>query len=319
MISSQAIASREISNTSSTVIEPFLVGTARITLTTNGSVAALPDFVIDGTATLSIEASASVVATTRSVSGTAVLNTDLTFSSASPATFSGEVFIGLTSSSVVASPAPLAGSVSIPLLVSGSISSINGVSSTKSILDLTVSGSITSPVIIEATANIALDILGYLRNQLSFDINSVDTFVVNTSTGGHAVYTNQPFNSYFKVGNTYFGTSANGIFSIDSINTDQWAAKTALTNFGSNKQKLIADCYIEARTDSDISIELSNGESTVRSGYSIIPDGDVGVHRRRVKTHKGLKSNYWQLSLSGSDTVEITNASLAINETRRSI
>lgn len=319
MISSQAIASKEISSTSSTVIEPFLVGTARVTLTTSGSVAALPDFVIEGIATLFVEASASVVATTRSISGTALLSTDLTFSTASPATFSGEAFIGLTSSSIVASPAPLTGVAYIPLSVSGSISSTNGIDSTKSVLSLTVSGNITSTAIIEATANITLDVLGYLQNQLSFDINNIDTFIVNTSTGGHAVYTNQPFNSYLKVGNTYFGTSANGIFSIDSSNTDQWVAKTALTNFGSNKQKLIADCYIEARTDSDISIELANGESTVRSGYSIIPDGDVGVHRRRVKTHKGLKSNYWQLSLGGSDTVEITNANLAINETRRSI
>lgn len=319
MISSQAIASKEISNTSSTVIEPFLVGIARIALTTNGSVAALPDFVIDGTAILSVEASASVVATTRLVSGTAILSTDLTFSSASPATFSGEAFIGLTSNSVVASPTPLTGSAYIPLLVSGSISSINGISSTKSILNLTVSGNITSPAVIEATASIALDVLGYLQNRLSFDINSVDTFVVNTSTGGHAVYTNQPFNSYFKVGNTYFGTSASGLFSIDGVNTDQWIAKTALTNFGSNKQKIIPDCYIEVRTDNDVSIELANGESTVRSGYTIIPDGDIGIHRRRVKTHKGLKSNYWQLSLSGSDTVEITNANLAINETQRSI
>lgn len=320
MISSNAIAFKEISATYAEALEePFLIGTARLSLTCAGAVAALPDFVINGAATLSLESSATVVATTRNVSGNALLATAIQMSVASSNAVEGSANLGFFANSLITAEKALAGKANISLDVSGSIASVRTINGESVLLTLTASGSVSAPVLITALANISLDAVAYLRSASIFDAAAVSTFLINTSTKGHAVYTNYPLSSYFVVGGKYFGTSLEGLVELAGQSTDVWVAKAALTDCGTPKLKAVPDCYLESRLDNEAYFELSSGESLVRSSYVVTGESGSGLRRRRVKTHKGLKATRWQSQLSGIGDAEVTKIELAINETQRSI
>lgn len=320
MISSNAIAFREISATYTEALEePFLIGTARLSLTWNGAVAALPDFVINGAATLSLTSAATVVATTRNMGGNALLTTVVQMAVASSNNVEGTANLGFFANSSITVEKALVGRAHISLDVSGSIASVRTITGESVLLTLTASGSVSTPVIITALANISLDVAAYLRSASIFDAADISTFLINTSTKGHAVYTNYPLSSYFSVGGKYFGTSLSGLVELAGQSTDSWVARAPLVDCGTSKLKAVPDCYLESRLDSEAYFELSSGESLVRSNYVVAGESGSGLRRRRVKTHKGLRAVHWQAQLSGTGAAEVNKIEIAINETQRSI
>ena len=320
MISSNAIAFKEISATHSSVLEePFLIGTARISITGQGAVAALPDFTVSGSAVLSLTNTATVIATTRDVTGNAILDTTLVFNVASPNVVTGGATLELTSSSYVSGVNQVEAAANISLTITGTLAATRVINNGVLSLTLTASGQVSAPTLVTALANISLDIVAYLRSASIFNANDITTFVINTSTGGHAVYTNQPVSSYFKVGNKYYGTTSTGLIALEGDLVDTWIAKTPLTNLGSSKLKMIPDCYVDARLSDTTNIELSTGEELIRSAYLIQGESGTGLRRRRVKTHKGLRAVHWQTQLSGISDSEVNRLEVTINETQRSI
>lgn len=154
---------------------------------------------------------------------------------------------------------------------------------------------------------------------------AITGWVVNSISGGHAALTNMNFGNIINIGNRYFATSEKGLFEITGTKdngVDIVAyASTPTSDFESRKLKSIADCYINVRTNGDIAFRLINDEQTDRSGYIVECHDREGLHRRRKKTHKGLRGTNWQLevkNINGS-TFEVTSVDISPAVLNRSI
>lgn len=137
---------------------------------------------------------------------------------------------------------------------------------------------------------------------------SVDAWSVNIRTGGHSQYTNYPFNGMFKLNGDYFGTSDRGLFKLDG-DTDNGVViepvlVSGLTDFYTAKKKNINSTYIHMRVDDDVIAQFNTDEQVNRRGYRAKYDGTNGLHRRRLRSAKGIKGTNWQLQLTSEKATE---------------
>lgn len=133
---------------------------------------------------------------------------------------------------------------------------------------------------------------------------TVDAWSVNCRNGGHSQYTNYLFNDFFKLKGILYGVNERGIVRLsgDTDNGTHIEAylSTGVTDFNTNKKKNIANSYVDVRADGDLVIQLNADEQTNRRGYRIVHDLRNGLHRRRVKSAKGIKATNWQFELGNT-------------------
>ena len=137
----------------------------------------------------------------------------------------------------------------------------------------------------------------------------VPTLCMNTKTVGVSEYTNYNFNSFFKIGQDYYGCSSAGLFKLtgstdNTVAVSQSVIRSAASDFGEQRFKSVRDCYVYLRSTDDTSIRLITNEQVDRDGYPIYYDGIDGLHRRRVKVAQGIRGTTWQVEFkneSGSD------------------
>lgn len=230
---------------------------------------------------------------------------------------------------------------------SGSGTALNVLAAT-SAFKLAATASLNTVTILQATNAFTFGVRGILHAQNRLNLTTafslraicmgrttnatevpIDTKIqsvwgINGITGGHFVYDNYPFNSFFKIGSDYFATSNTGIYKLDGIldNTSKinWRASSCISNLETEKLKAVPDAYVETRADGDIYFRLITDERTDRAAYTINGDDRVGIHRRRVKTAKGILGNNWQVELySDAPRVEVKLADITINVLKRSI
>lgn len=251
----------------------------------------------------------------------------------------GAAYIGLTSSGTITSTNVISsGSCIINTITNGAISSTN-VSSGIVILSLSSSGTITAQNRLNATSTLTLTSVsslsatvtlmggavltmtsfGSILNLASLGDLVYSTYGINTTTGGHFVYTAYPFTSFFKVDNSYFATSTSGLYKLEGESSTTWVAKSAQTNFGTEKTKNISDVYVDMRNRNDVSFAITTDDYINREGYLIYADDSGGLRRRRVKTHKGLRGNNWQAQISGEGAAEVKQVDCRVSEFKRSI
>lgn len=161
-----------------------------------------------------------------------------------------------------------------------------------------------------------------IGNILSYKIVSV----MNLNTTGMSEYTNYNFNSFFSVGNKYYGCCSDGVFLLEgdldnASSIAQSVIKTATTDFGTQKLKSVRDAYAYVRSSGDMFVSLVTNEQVDRSDYPLYYDGVDGVHRRRVKTAQGIRGTTWGTSIKNDTNVDFTVKQLDVipKELERSI
>lgn len=161
-----------------------------------------------------------------------------------------------------------------------------------------------------------------IGNILSYKIVSV----MNINTTGVSEYTNYNFNSFFSVGNKYYGCCSDGVFLLEgdldnASSIAQSVIKTATTDFGTQKLKSVRDAYAYVRSSGDMFVSLVTNEQVDRSDYPLYCDGVDGVHRRRVKTAQGIRGTTWGASIKNDTNVDFTVKQLDVipKELERSI
>jgi hypothetical protein len=170
---------------------------------------------------------------------------------------------------------------------------------------------------------------GSIRN-LTGDVgNLIDstllTICMDLKSLGVSEYSNYGFNSYFKLGNNYYGCSSTGVYLLGSdkdITTDiQSTIATPATGFDSAMLKSVKDVYTTIRSSGDMRLSLKTNEQVDRTEYYVYYDGVDGLHRRRVKVAQGIKGTTWQATLSNTEGTDFTVKTLDIVpiELRRSI
>lgn len=132
---------------------------------------------------------------------------------------------------------------------------------------------------------------------------TVDTvfrgYVMNVEIEALTTYSNFNFNSFAKVGDSYFGASEDGIFELagDTDNTAEIAASMTFKNdnFGSSRESRVVGAYLSADLSDDMRLGvIANGNTYL---YEIAANGERGLVNRRIDTIKGERAIYWQTSL----------------------
>lgn len=305
-----------------------VAGTAALSLTVSGSIQATPR-AVTGTVSIGVTASGTIstpvivmavasvgvtasgiLITPNQIIGQAGLSVAASGVLTSDNLLSGTANIGVTTSGVLASPAAFTGTVGIGVTASGAMSAQVVLAGTVSV-PITATGTLTVPVKVTGSVGISLAVSGTIvPYQAIADAvaGAVTAWVVNTATGGHSTYSNFTFNSFFRLGNDYYGCSDTAGFVRLSGTTDNgtaisWKAKTGITTFDKPRRKYVHDARVTMRADGDVALrEITDEEMDVSN--ALIPDDERnGIHARRVKLPRGVRGTSWQFELSGTGTL----------------
>ena len=277
-----------------------LTGSAPIELDAIGAVSS-PNGLV-ASAQLSVAASGSIKSpnTLRAEVGVRLAATG---SLTSPNRLTGAAELSLTVSSTMMSPHAISGLAEISLGVDGTIAA-NLLLSGSAELELLAGGTVTIPVVLTGAAQIGLSAEGTLLAAQQFVeevvAGVISAYVVNTNTAGHSVYDNYNFNSFFRLGSTYYGCSSDGLFSIGATLDVPWEVKTGLTTFNEVKRKFVHDTRLTMRTNAEVEVTEIVDEQIERSNAIVTEDDLNGFHARRCKLPKGIHGTSWQFKISGA-------------------
>lgn len=135
-------------------------------------------------------------------------------------------------------------------------------------------------------------------------------WATNLTSGRSVEYENYDFNSFFRLGNNYYGCAADGIYLLSgdkdvTTNIDAYVT-SGVIDHGVNTQ--VHDFYTLLRSDGDMELEVTVEETTRPDPYCIPYTNDDGMQRRRVMVGKGLNGNTWQFTLRNTEGCDFTLA-----------
>jgi hypothetical protein len=131
-----------------------------------------------------------------------------------------------------------------------------------------------------------------------------DCLVVNTTTRAPSRYAGHSFNSFAKIGDTYYGAAADGLYAL-SGSTDAGTAiiasvLTMSTNAGSIQQKNVPTAYVGVRASGAIQLNVTTDDGIAHQ-YTLTEHSGDSVHNERVLLGKGARGAYWQFELTNPD------------------
>lgn len=157
---------------------------------------------------------------------------------------------------------------------------------------------------------------------LDGDLTGLDTWVFNADSGGFTRYENYPYNSFAKVGDTYYGCKADGIYALDG-DTDAGAAIRAMVSFGkqdfgTSALKRISNAYVGVSCEGRMFLKvIAEGDEYVYAARS----ADEELQVQRFDTGKGLRVNYLEFEMynADGDDFELSSVEFVVIPTGRRI
>lgn len=296
--------------TGTLAVSNHITGVASVRLGSAG------DNLLSCTAGVGLSASGSM-SLSKMLSGSAGIKLDASGRFTKGAVVTGIAGISLGLSGSISVPNRLTATAGIGLSVSGSLAA--PVSLTGAVgISLAAGGSLTIPLVVTGSVGITLDAGGtlWVSGDIIGDVgevvaDAVTAWLMNTATGGHAEYTNYPFNSFFKHGSDYYGCNSEGIYKLagdtDAGQRVKWAVKTGITTFGVRNRKYVPNARLIMRANGDVSLRTIIDEQTDRSNLLAPCDDRNGLHARRIKLAKGLRGTSWQFEVSGEEAADIAS------------
>jgi hypothetical protein len=153
--------------------------------------------------------------------------------------------------------------------------------------------------------------------------DTATVYAFNTFNSAHTQYTNFGFNSYFKLGSVYYGINSSGIHrldaSLDGTTQIQAEVHVPISDYQKQGLKACTDAILLGRLEGDFEVITVNDEQEEREGFIVRSDDRAGLHRIRVKIHKGLKGSVWQYKLKNVDgsNFAINNLEVYLKELSR--
>lgn len=138
-----------------------------------------------------------------------------------------------------------------------------------------------------------------------------DTWVVNAESMGSTRYEGFDFNSYAKIGDSYFGCRADGIYQLDG-DTDAGDPIRAMVSFGkqdfgTSMLKRITNAYIGVSSAGRMFLRvIAEGQEYTYAARS----ADESLQVQRIDTGKGLRVNYLEFELYNEDGNDFELASV---------
>lgn len=140
---------------------------------------------------------------------------------------------------------------------------------------------------------------------ISFGLDDVvySGWVMNASNFAVSQYDSLPFNSFAKIGDTYYGANQTGLYSLDGDSDDGENINAELVlgtmDFTKDRKTTVPECFLSLRTDGSILLKVITDNQTVQV-YELTETTDV-LRDRREKLARGVKSRYWTFSLLNVD------------------
>ena len=123
-----------------------------------------------------------------------------------------------------------------------------------------------SPFVTLSELELVLRNLITAQSGMPFPADDVETWVMNTETGGFTRYEGFNFNSYAKIGDSYYGCAEDGIYQLDG-DTDSGEPIRAMVSFGkqdfgTSAFKHISNAYIGVSSTGKLVLRvIAEGES----------------------------------------------------------
>ena len=127
--------------------------------------------------------------------------------------------------------------------------------------------------------------------------------VMNTESFGVAAYSNYPFNSFAKIGDSYYGANGNGLYLLEGESDDgeniSASCMLGKSDFGTPLKTGMVEAYLGIVTDGEIILKVVTDDNIERWYRSNA--GKTSLDNARFKMARGVKSNYWQVGLENVD------------------
>lgn len=157
-------------------------------------------------------------------------------------------------------------------------------------------------------------------------LSTFATWVLGTKGFAHTKYLNYPFLALGKLGSSYYGVAADGIYLLSGendngteINAD---VRTGFEEFDSDALKRVLNVYAAMTSDNDIYVQLdTDGEDTLRSYVLQHKGHTTGMTRARADAARGHRSRYWQVGLrtcNGAD-FEVSEMNVLVQQLKRKV
>ncbi len=168
-----------------------------------------------------------------------------------------------------------------------------------------------SPFVTLSELELVLRNLITAQSGMPFPADDVETWVMNTETGGFTRYEGFNFNSYAKIGDSYYGCAEDGIYQLDG-DTDNGEPIRAMVsfgkqNFGTSALKRITNAYIGVSGQGRMFLKvLAEGQEYTYAARSY----DENLQVQRIDTGKGLRVNWLEFELYNADGEDFELASV---------
>jgi hypothetical protein len=161
---------------------------------------------------------------------------------------------------------------------------------------------------VTATIAISLPMLKLQAEGYSAFAETYRAYAMNTETDALTEYQAYGYNSFAKIGDSYYAASPSGIFELAG-NTDNGAEISAAVtlkndNFGDSRLARMAGAYLSADIADDLRFGVNVNGNTYQ--YEVPADGVRGLVSRRIDTVKGEKALYWQMAVSNVGGADFT-------------
>lgn len=160
-----------------------------------------------------------------------------------------------------------------------------------------------TPLTTAAVANALRDGVA-LFVTLRIDGGTFSGFAMNTANKAVSEYSNWPFESFAKVGNSYYAAKADGVYLLEGDDDDGEAiaarVRTALLNLMGGKMARVPEAYVGYRSTGQLVMKVVvTGKTGVKDEYwyEMVEQTADAMREGRFKFGRGLKSVYWQFEL----------------------
>lgn len=147
-------------------------------------------------------------------------------------------------------------------------------------------------------------------------LSGFDTWAVNVKNAGHSTYTNFNFNSFFRLGASYYGCAADGIYILtgddDAGTAIEAIATFGASNLGTGKKKRMDSAHPSIRADEvgTVSIGFATDGGALYAYTAAVSD-DV-LEPVRIKPGRGLSGRYWQIELRNASGSRFTTNAIRL-------
>jgi len=150
-----------------------------------------------------------------------------------------------------------------------------------------------------------LALTGHTDSNYFLDVTeAVYTWVINQNTGAPARYEDHDFHSFGRIGRSYLGAKADGIYLLEGDDDGgtpiDAIASTGRMDFGTSNIKRVLAAYLGVDGAGQVNITLRTDADHSYGPYQFRTT-PTGHQVERVKFAKGIKSRYWEFDLENVD------------------